>query len=768
MAAPPPAGFPCRRRDTPPVLLAGTARRAWEPLSRRHPRACALSAPWCGYRGAGAIPPPGKPGRAAAVGTFSGDLCLATSSFCKGNPVRCPLSPLSPALPAPAFRMVKKNTIPDGWRSLTPVGQPIPGTRFIAFKVPLKGAINQRLTPTQKFTPKDLMAAMKALNVELGLIIDLTYTTRYYEVKDLPKSVQYKKLYTVGLEVPDNATILQFKKWVRKFLWENAGNEKLIGVHCTNGINRTGYLICRYLIDVEGWDPEAAIQAFGDARGHQMDGLVYLTDLRTQPMRSNLGMDVWDSDEDIIPPPHAMEGPVERFPNEDFQGSGKRLRIYDEPSHNDVQGQIQLRDFDFINKEPGQRRRPFHDHQTPVDLRVPMKMRNWDYNRGPGQRRGPFPDHQFYDDYQEDMQQKDLDFSSKGPGQGLRPFHGLQFHDDLQAERQSRDTEYNRGSGQRQRSFPDHPPHSDLQEDRKTKDFGFVSRGRGQRRRPFHSRQSHDEFQTQIQLKELDCVNEGPGQRPRSFHDYQSHEDLQPQPQLGDFEFVNRGRRQRLRPFSDHQPHSDLQTEMQLKDYENKGPGQRHRPFHDHQPYDDLQEQNQLKDFDYVNKGHGQRPRPFNDHPGHNDLTQEWCSDRNQSFSSHENVPELHFSSSSSIHRDYGSDNDDFKRSFSNRKDCPEDNRRMHPSAEYHRGKNRFAPYSSQTMHPTSSVHQEDGSIDYERKPFQGETTREMEQSKRLPVVTVDYNYGLPLNYGPEEEERTHYDLPPRDRYNWN
>lgn len=35
---------------------------------------------------------------------------------------------------------------------------------------------------------------------------------------------------------------------------------------------------------------------------------------------SNLGMDVWDSDEDIIPPPHAVEGPVERFPSEGFQG----------------------------------------------------------------------------------------------------------------------------------------------------------------------------------------------------------------------------------------------------------------------------------------------------------------------------------------------------------------------------------------------------------------------------------------------------------------
>lgn len=660
--------------------------------------------------------------------------------------------------------MVKKNTIPDGWRSLTPVGQPIPGTRFIAFKVPLKGAINQRLTPNQKFTPKDLIAAMKALNVELGLIIDLTYTTRYYEVKDLPKSVQYKKLYTVGLEVPDNATILQFKKWVRKFLWENAGNEKLIGVHCTNGINRTGYLICRYLIDVEGWDPEAAIQAFGDARGHRMDGLVYLTDLRTQPMRSNLGMDVWDADEDIIPPPHAMEGSVERFPNEDFQGSGKRLRIYDDHAHSDLQGQMQLRDFDFINKGPGQRRRSFHDHQTQDELRASVQMRNWDYNRGPEQR--AFTDHQFYDDYQEDTQLKDLDFSSKGHGQSLRPFHGHQFRDDLQADRQSFD--FNRGREQRQRSFPDHPSPNDLQEDRQSKDFDFGSRSRGQRRKLFHDHQSHDEFQTQMHFKELDSASRGPGQRVRSFHDYESRDGLQTQMQLGDFEFVKRGRGQRLRPYNDHQPRNDLKTEMQLKDYDNKGPGQRCRPFHDPQPYDGLQEQTQSKDFDYGNKGHAQRPRPFHDHPGHNDLPREWCSDRSQSFPSHENVPEPHFSSSPSLHRDYGSDNDDFNRNYSNRPHCPEDNRRVHPSEEFNRGKNRFAPYSSRTMHPSSSIHQEDSSIDYERKPFQGETIRSMEQSKRLPVVTVDYNYGLPLDCVPEEDERSHYDLPPRDHYNWN
>jgi protein-tyrosine phosphatase len=33
----------------------------------------------------------------------------------------------------------------------------------------------------------------------------------------------------------------------------------LIGVHCTHGVNRTGYLICRYLIERLQWTPEDAL-----------------------------------------------------------------------------------------------------------------------------------------------------------------------------------------------------------------------------------------------------------------------------------------------------------------------------------------------------------------------------------------------------------------------------------------------------------------------------------------------------------------------------
>ena len=35
--------------------------------------------------------------------------------------------------------------------------------------------------------------------------------------------------------------------------------DALIGVHCTHGVNRTGYLICRYLIEKMDWDPQKAI-----------------------------------------------------------------------------------------------------------------------------------------------------------------------------------------------------------------------------------------------------------------------------------------------------------------------------------------------------------------------------------------------------------------------------------------------------------------------------------------------------------------------------
>uniref|UniRef100_A0A3B4ZWD4 Dual specificity phosphatase 11 (RNA/RNP complex 1-interacting) n=1 Tax=Stegastes partitus TaxID=144197 RepID=A0A3B4ZWD4_9TELE len=148
------------------------------------------------------------------------------------------------------------------WLDYSAVGQRLHGTRFVAFKVPLKQALNRRLSGADVFGHWELLDALSKQNQDLGLIIDLTFTSRYYKLQDVPQSVLCVKIFTAGHEVPSDETILSFKRAVCRFLRDNEDNDKLIGVHCTHGLNRTGYLICRYLIDVDGMDPATSEDTF--------------------------------------------------------------------------------------------------------------------------------------------------------------------------------------------------------------------------------------------------------------------------------------------------------------------------------------------------------------------------------------------------------------------------------------------------------------------------------------------------------------------------
>ncbi|KAK0156431.1 RNA/RNP complex-1-interacting phosphatase [Merluccius polli] len=183
-----------------------------------------------------------------------------------------------------------RNGIPDRWLDYQNVGKRIPGTRFISFKVPLKRALSRSLNQSEVFGPRELLDALEKQKEELGLIIDLTFTTRYYKLEDIPDSLLCVKIFTAGHEVPSEETILSFKQAVNSFLQDNKDNDKLIGVHCTHGLNRTGYLVCRYLIDVDGVDPKKAIELFNLSRGHTMERENYLKDLQSGPKRSNTGM----------------------------------------------------------------------------------------------------------------------------------------------------------------------------------------------------------------------------------------------------------------------------------------------------------------------------------------------------------------------------------------------------------------------------------------------------------------------------------------------
>lgn len=178
------------------------------------------------------------------------------------------------------FRMPK--AIPDRWEDYQALGEVIEGTRFIAFKVPLKEQLLRgRIQEKDWFSPQTLLETLSSKQHKLGLVIDLTNTNRYYNPQEMTRAcVSHEKVRTEGHVVPSKKVISRFFKVVDQFLEENQNSDILIGVHCTHGVNRTGYLVCRYMIDKLGFDPEDALRVFNTARGYDVERQNYIEDLK--------------------------------------------------------------------------------------------------------------------------------------------------------------------------------------------------------------------------------------------------------------------------------------------------------------------------------------------------------------------------------------------------------------------------------------------------------------------------------------------------------
>ncbi|XP_032683697.1 uncharacterized protein LOC116850030 [Odontomachus brunneus] len=168
------------------------------------------------------------------------------------------------------------NLVPDRWLEYKPVGDVIKGTQILAFKVPLKEAFVKNLEPEQQFTTTKLLQDFP----HVKYIIDLTNTLRYYDKKEFTDAgIKYEKIAIPGRKVPPMDIIKKFFKVMDDFT-SACGEGELIGVHCTHGVNRTGYLICRYLIQQLGWETQDSLEAFGEARGYPIERDIYLTALK--------------------------------------------------------------------------------------------------------------------------------------------------------------------------------------------------------------------------------------------------------------------------------------------------------------------------------------------------------------------------------------------------------------------------------------------------------------------------------------------------------
>ncbi|KAI6197039.1 RNA/RNP complex-1-interacting phosphatase-like protein [Aphelenchoides besseyi] len=178
-------------------------------------------------------------------------------------------------------RKYNRFDLPDRWSDYSAIGKVIPDARIIAFKTPLKSDFYET-NNADRFEVTDLLEKIKEFGGELGLVVDLTYTSKYYDPEQFTShGISHKKIFCHGRDFEKLATSgNEFVDVLKDFFKENSNNNKWVGVHCTHGINRTGYLICRYLTESLGWSFEKALKEFEEARGYPIERTEYLETLR--------------------------------------------------------------------------------------------------------------------------------------------------------------------------------------------------------------------------------------------------------------------------------------------------------------------------------------------------------------------------------------------------------------------------------------------------------------------------------------------------------
>ncbi|XP_064392433.1 mRNA-capping enzyme-like isoform X2 [Halichondria panicea] len=101
----------------------------------------------------------------------------------------------------------------------------------------------------------------------MGMVIDLTNLDRYYDKRELTddKNINHYKLQCEGFgEIPTMEQVGEFKRVCSHFFAHHP--EEIIGVHCTHGYNRTGFLLISHLVEADNWGLEAALATFAQAR----------------------------------------------------------------------------------------------------------------------------------------------------------------------------------------------------------------------------------------------------------------------------------------------------------------------------------------------------------------------------------------------------------------------------------------------------------------------------------------------------------------------
>jgi len=169
---------------------------------------------------------------------------------------------------------------PNGWLDYSKMGDLVENTKFIALKTPLCTKFYKDVSNKETFYCKDAVQMVQDKGFRVGMVLSLSNTDRHYDRNDFIESdIFFEKLKVPGQVIPSDWIIKMFCSKVAKFEEKNKENNSIILVHCTHGLNRTGFLVCSYLMRNKGLIASKAIDCFEKARGHKISRETYLTEL---------------------------------------------------------------------------------------------------------------------------------------------------------------------------------------------------------------------------------------------------------------------------------------------------------------------------------------------------------------------------------------------------------------------------------------------------------------------------------------------------------
>lgn len=156
--------------------------------------------------------------------------------------------------------------LPSRWLRCPRKADDLLVSKFLAFKTPLDEKFDEQIPPQFRFTPTMLFDFAKTRRLQLGLWIDLTRTTRFYDNEQVKtQDCRYVKLECHGADGAPTKEQTDFFIHLCK-MYVTREPLKTIAVHCTHGFNRTGFLIAAFLIEQFDYSVESAVREFAKVR----------------------------------------------------------------------------------------------------------------------------------------------------------------------------------------------------------------------------------------------------------------------------------------------------------------------------------------------------------------------------------------------------------------------------------------------------------------------------------------------------------------------